>query len=111
MEDGRPLREKVTEEVFRTKIGDAIKHLKSQSYCTGQLGVVGFCMGGGFSLQAACFFPNDIQACSVFYGRIDVALLQQLEAPVVCNFGAKDAGISTWAGQEFWPEAMKLEKA
>lgn len=112
MEDGTPLREKVTADVFRTKIGAGIRHLKGQPYCTGRLGVTGFCMGGGFALWAACLFPDDLAACSMFYGRIaDLGLLQSLHHPVIGNFGAEDTGISTWAGQQLWPEMMKLGKS
>jgi carboxymethylenebutenolidase len=112
MQDGAPLREKVTEEVFRTKIGAGIRYLRSPSYCSGQLGVTGFCMGGGFALWAACLFPDDLQACSIFYGRIgDLGLLQNLKHPVIGNFGAEDTGITTWAGEQFWPEMAKLGKS
>jgi carboxymethylenebutenolidase len=112
MEDGLPLREKVTEDVLRTKIGAGVSYLKARPYCSGQLGVVGFCMGGGMALWSACLFPDDIRACSVFYGRIgNLELLERLQHPVIGNFGAQDAGITTWAGQELWPAMMKLEKS
>jgi carboxymethylenebutenolidase len=112
MEDGLPYREKITEDVQRAKIGAGIQHLKSRAYCSGQLGVVGFCMGGGLSLSSACMFPDDFQACSIFYGRIgNLDLLQRLQHPVVGNFGAQDPGITNWAGQEFWPAMVKLEKS
>jgi carboxymethylenebutenolidase len=112
MQDGAPLREKVTEDVFRTKVGAGIRYLKGQPYCNGRLGVTGFCMGGGFALWAACLFPDELMACSMFYGRIgDLGLLQNLKHPVIGNFGAKDAGITTWAGEQFWPEMVKLDKS
>jgi carboxymethylenebutenolidase len=112
MQDGLPLREKVTEEVFRAKIGAGIRFLKSRPYCSGHVGVTGFCMGGGFALWAACLFPDDIEACSMFYGRIsDVGILERLHHPVIGNFGAQDTGITTWVGQELWPAMMKHEKS
>jgi carboxymethylenebutenolidase len=112
MQDGLPLREKVTEDVLRAKIGAGIQHLRARPYCSGQLGIVGFCMGGGMALWSACLFPDDIAACSVFYGRIgDLDLLQRLKHPVIGNFGAQDAGISTWAAEELWPAMMKLDKS
>lgn len=111
MEDGRFLREKVTEEVFRAKVGAGIRYLKSRAYCSGRIGVVGFCMGGGFSLWAACLFPEDIQVCAIFYGRLgDMNLLERLQCPVIGNFGGEDAGITTWAGEQLWPAAVKLGK-
>jgi carboxymethylenebutenolidase len=112
MQDGLPLREKVTPDVLQAKVRSGIQYLKGQSYCSGRLGVTGFCMGGGFALMSACLFPDDIQACSIFYGRIgDLGLLQNLKHPVIGNFGAEDEGITTWAGQELWTEMRKLNKS
>ena len=108
-EEGGPLRQKLTDEAFKAKMEAGIRHLLSQSYCTGRIGVVGFCMGGGLSLRTACLFPREIQACSIFYGRMeDRELLQQLQCPVVGNFGAEDERITSWAEQEFKPEMERL---
>jgi len=112
MEDGAPLREKVTEDVLRAKVGAGIKYLQSRPYCSGQLGVTGFCMGGGFALWSACLFPDEIGACSIFYGRIgNMDLLDNLKHPVIGNFGGDDAGITTWAGEHLWPEMVKRGKS
>ena len=112
MEDGAPLREKVTDDVFKAKIGAGIRHLKSRPYCTGHLGVVGFCMGGGFSLRAACLFPQDIEACSIFYGRIpDMQLVNDLQCPVIGNFGEEDKGITTWAIEQLKPTMEQQGKS
>jgi carboxymethylenebutenolidase len=111
MEDGAPLRDKVTDDVFRTKIGAGIRHLTSRPYCTGHIGVLGFCMGGGFSLRAACLFPQDIGACAVFYGRIaDMQLLDNLRCPVIGSFGEEDKGITTWAIEQLEPAMERLGK-
>ena len=110
-EDGRLLRDDVTEKVFKAKIGAAIHYLKSSSRCTGRVGVVGFCMGGGLALRAACLFPQDINACSIFYGRIEkLELLKNLQAPVLGNFAEEDKRITTWVVEEFRPEMQKLGK-
>lgn len=112
MEDGAPLRERVTDEVFKDKMGAAIRYLKSRPYCTGAIGVVGFCMGGGFSLRTACLFPDDIDACSIFYGRIpDIGLIDNLKCPVIGNFGEEDKGITTWAIDELKPAMERLGKS
>lgn len=112
MEDGAPLRDKITDETLKTKMGAGAQYLKSRPYCTGKLGVVGFCMGGGFSLRTACLLRDDIQACAVFYGRIpDLNLLKSLKAPVIGNFGEEDKGITTWAVEELSSEMQKLGKS
>lgn len=111
MEDGAPLRDAVTDQKFRTAIGASVEYLKSRPYCSGFLGVMGFCMGGGWALKAACMFPEDFNACSVFYGRLtDKELLQQLTCAVVGNFGEEDKNITTWATEEFKPEMTKAGK-
>lgn len=111
LEEGTPLQAKVTREVFQDKIGAAIDYLKSREYCSGQVGVMGFCMGGGFALWAACLFP-ELRACSVFYGMIqNLDLLKGLKAPVLGNFGAEDKKITTWAGEQLKPEMERLGKS
>lgn len=112
MEDGAALRDAVTDEVFKAKVGAAIDYLKASSFCTGRLGVVGFCMGGGNSLRTACLFGADIHACSIFYGRIsDLTLLQGLQCPVLGNFGGEDRGITSWAIHELRPTMLHLGKS
>ena len=112
MEDGRPLRDKVTEEVFKTKIDAGIRYLESRPYFAGKTGVIGFCMGGGFALRTACLFPQKISACVVFYGRIEnLELLTSLQAPVMGNFGEEDKNITAWAVERFRPTMERLGKS
>jgi len=111
LEEGKPIRDKITEAVFKAKIGAAIRYLKSSPHSTGQIGVMGFCMGGGFALWAACLFPEDFKACTVFYGRLEnLELLRNLHSPVLGNFGAEDKGITTWAVEQFKPAMERLGK-
>lgn len=68
---------------------------------------VGWCMGGGYSLQLAIHQPR-LAACVVNYGALptDPNDLQQIYAPVLGNFGADDKGI-TPADVDAFKESMQ----
>jgi carboxymethylenebutenolidase len=68
----------------------------------GRIGSIGWCMGGGFSLQLAIHQPR-LAACVVNYGSLptDPNDIQQILAPVLGNFGADDKGITPADVQAF----------
>jgi carboxymethylenebutenolidase len=71
------------------------------------VGAIGWCMGGGFSLQLAIHEPH-LAACVVNYGALptDPNDIQQIAAPVLGNFGADDRGI-TPADVEAFEKTMR----
>lgn len=60
-----------------------------------KIGSVGWCMGGGLSLQLAIHEPK-LAACAMNYGSMptDTRDISKIKAPILGNFGAEDQGIT-----------------
>lgn len=59
-----------------------------------RIGSVGWCMGGGYSLNVALAQPK-LAAAVINYGHLatDPAQLKKINAPILGNFGGQDRGI------------------
>jgi carboxymethylenebutenolidase len=64
--------------------------LANRTDCTDQVGVIGFCMGGGFALLAAPRY--DFAVASVNYGQVpkDADAVLAGSCPMVASFGGRD---------------------
>ena len=74
-----------------------------------RIGVIGWCMGGGFALDLAEEAP--VAATVVYYGRLptEPATVARLKGkgPVLGNFGAEDKGIPPESVREFGEKAKQ----
>ncbi|MFQ6004154.1 MAG: dienelactone hydrolase family protein [Woeseia sp.] len=56
---------------------------------------LGWCFGGGWSLNTALLFPEELDAAVIYYGRVTTSesRLRPLSVPILGIFGAEDSGI------------------
>ena len=77
-----------------------------------KVGSIGWCFGGGWSLNTAQLFPDDIDATVIYYGQVtsDDELLRPVNAPILGLFAAEDAGIKVETAIAFQEALERLRK-
>ena len=98
-DDGRILQRKRDRAEMREDFAAAVDYLQSHPDCSGKVGSVGFCFGGGMSMYLAVR-NSTLSAAVAFYGRHPAADdAQKITAPLMIHHGALDERVN--AG---WPE-------
>jgi len=102
----RELFPKLDQSKTREDFVAAAAFLKARPECTGRIGAVGFCYGGGIVNMLATRLP-DLGAGVPFYGRQPAAAdVPKIKAPLLIQYAENDQGVN--AG---WPEFEAALKA
>lgn len=77
-----------------------------------RVGSLGWCFGGGWSLNTAMLFPDGLDATVIYYGQVtdDEEKLREINAPILGFFGAEDKGITVESVQLFEAALERLRK-
>jgi carboxymethylenebutenolidase len=88
-----------------------IDWLRHQDFCTGRVATLGWCFGGGWSLQASLATPVD--ATVIYYGRVVVPAekLAALKGPVLGQFATRDQYITPAMVDGFQAEMARAGKS
>jgi carboxymethylenebutenolidase len=82
---------------------DAVLHHELVGKGITKIGTIGYCFGGGWSLQAALSNNHAVKACVMYYGfpELDLHRLNELHAPLLGFFGSQDKGITPVVVEKF----------
>jgi carboxymethylenebutenolidase len=87
---------------LQDNLSQAISYLQEDVGVSG-VGTIGWCFGGGWSLNAALDNPERVDATVIYYGRLvtDPERLRVLQTPILGIFGDEDTGIPVETVREF----------
>lgn len=98
---GQVDRPKMTEDFLASA-----RWLKERSDCTGKIGVVGFCFGGGIANTLAVRMGADLAAAVPFYGaQPSAADAARIKVPLLLHYASLDTRIN--GGWPAYEEALK----
>jgi carboxymethylenebutenolidase len=105
-DDGRAMQRERDRDEMIEDFTAAVEFVRDHPDCTGKVGTVGFCFGGGMSLRMAVRVP-ELGAAVAYYGRHpDPAEASSIEAPLMLHHGELDERVNA-----SWPEFEKALKA
>ncbi len=105
-DEGRTLQRQLDRGKMTEDFVAAALHLKSHPECSGRIGVVGFCFGGGMVNTLAVRLP-DLAAAVPFYGGQPAAEdVPKIKAPLLLHYAGLDTRVN-----KGWPDYEAALKA
>jgi carboxymethylenebutenolidase len=105
-EKGGELFRKVDREKMTQDFVAAAQWLKGRPDCTGRIGVVGFCFGGGIANTLAVRLGSDLSAAVPFYGgQPSAADVAKIKSPLLLHYAGLDERVN--AGWPAYEAALK----
>ncbi|MFN1128492.1 YghX family hydrolase [Lelliottia nimipressuralis] len=105
-EEGKVLQQKVDPTKLMNDFFAAVEFMKKHPDATGNVGITGFCYGGGVSNAAAVAYP-ELECAVPFYGRQPAAVdVPKINAPLLLHYAELDKNIN-----EGWPAYEAALKA
>ena len=101
-DEGRLMQRQVDRDKMMADFIAAARFVHSHPNCTGKVGVVGFCFGGGMSNALAVSLPDIIAAAVPFYGRQPVVEdVPKIKAALLIHYAELDRRINRgWPAYE-----------
>jgi carboxymethylenebutenolidase len=95
----------------RSNLRQAYDYLEKYALAP-RIGSIGWCLGGGWSLQTALLYPDALDAMVMYYGQVvaDRSQLATLQVPVLGFFGGEDKSIPVREVQDFRDALLELGK-
>jgi carboxymethylenebutenolidase len=79
----------------------AVEWLQAHERCTGRVGAVGFCFGGGMVNELAVRVPTLAAAVAFYGGQPAVEDVARIEAPLMLHYAGEDARVNAgWPAYE-----------
>lgn len=96
---------------LRDNLRQAYQYL-DQEVGVENIGVIGWCFGGGWSLQTALMLPDKIDATVIYYGELTAnkKRLKKLDMPILGLFGSEDTAVPPATVDRFEAALQDLEK-
>jgi carboxymethylenebutenolidase len=104
-DEARTLFQKLDQEKTREDFVTAVSVLRSRPDCTGKVGAVGFCYGGGIASMLATRVPELAGAVSFYGGQPKAEDVPNIKAPLLIHLAENDERIN--AGWPAFEAALK----